>query len=152
MKQLTFLVTISFIIFTFLSINLYAQRGWMNKRGSGWGAGSRYNRMYNKNTVETIIGEVVKVDKIIPIKGMSYGIHLLLKTGKDTISIHVGPAWFVNNQNIKINLKDKVAVTGSKIIYQNSPTIIASEIKKGNETITLRDKNGYPVWSRSRRR
>ena len=152
MKRFMFLVAISFIIFSFFSVNLFAQRGGMNKKGAGWGAGSQYNRMYNVNTVETITGEVVKVDKIIPIKGMSYGIHLLLKTGKNTISVHVGPAWFVDNQKIKINFKDKIAVTGSKIIYQGSPAIIASEIKKGNETITLRDKNGYPVWSRSRRR
>jgi hypothetical protein len=152
MKRPVLLVTFSFIIFAFFSINLFAQRGGMNKRGAGWGAGNQYNRMYNISTVQTITGEVVKVDKIIPIKGMSYGVHLLLKTDKDTVSVHVGPAWFVDNLKTKITLNDKVIVTGSKIIFQDSPTIIASEIKKGDKTIILRDKNGYPVWSGSGRR
>jgi hypothetical protein len=152
MKRFMFLAAISFIIFSFFSVNLFAQRGGMNKKGAGWGAGSQYNRMYNVNTVETIIGKIVSLDKITPLKGMSYGIHLLVKTGKDTISVHLGPSWYIDKQKIKINLKDKVTVTGSKIAYQGSPAIIASEIKKGDNTITLRDKNGYPVWSGSRRR
>ncbi len=117
-----------------------------------WGAGSQYNRMYNVNTVETITGEVISVDKITPVKGMSYGIHLLVKTGKETISVHLGPSWFMDNQKIKINPKDKVTVTGSRITYKSIPAIIGSEITKGDVTLTLRDKNGYPVWSGSRRK
>jgi hypothetical protein len=150
MKRFMFVLTISFIIFSFFSTSLFAQRG--GTRGTGWGAGSQYNRMYNVNTVETITGEVRSIDKITPMKGMSYGIHLLLKTGKDTISVHLGPAWYIDKQKMKINPKDKITVTGSRITYQDSPAVIASEIKKGDEKITLRDKNGYPVWSRSRRR
>ncbi len=152
MKRLMFVVTISIIVFSFFSDSLFAQKGGMNKRGTGWGAGSQYNRMYNVSTVETITGEVVSVDKITPVKGMSYGIHLLVKTGKDTISVHLGPSWYMDKQKIIINSKDKVTVTGSRITYQGSPAIIASEIKKGDNTITLRDKNGYPVWSGSKRR
>jgi hypothetical protein len=53
---------------------------------------------------------------------------------------------------MKIKPKDKVSVIGSRITYQGNPAFIASEIKKGNETIIFRDKNGYPVWSGSRRK
>ena len=152
MKRFMFVVTISMIIFPFFSVSLFAQRGGMNKRNAGWGAGSQYNRMYNVNTVETITGEVISVDKITPAKGMSYGIHLLVKTYKETISVHLGPSWFMDNQKIKISPKDNVTVTGSRITYKSIPAIIASEITKGDVTLTLRDKNGYPVWSGSRRK
>ena len=146
MKRFMFIVTISLVIFSSFAVSSFAQRG------AGWGVGSQYNRMYNLNTVETITGEVISVDKITPVKGMSWGIHLILKTDKETISVHLGPAWFMDKQKIKINPKDKVTVTGSRITYEGKPAIIASEIKKGEETITIRDKNGYPVWSGSRRR
>jgi hypothetical protein len=106
--------------------------------------------LYNSN--ETITGEVVNVKKITPMKGMSNGIHLLVKTSKETISVHLGPSWFIDEQKIKINSKDKVTIIGSRITYQGNPAIIASEINKGSETIIFRDKNGYPVWSGSRRK
>lgn len=152
MKRFVSVVTISFIIFSFFSVSSFAQSGGMNRRNTGWGMGSQYNRMYNVNTVETITGEVIRVNKITPAKGMSSGIHLLVKTGKEIISVHLGPSWFMDKQKIEINIKDKVTVTGSRITYQGNPAIIASEITSGNMTFTLRDKNGYPVWSGSRGR
>ena len=48
-------------------------------------------RMYNPAAVETISGTVESVDKITPMKGMMYGVHLSLKTDKETISVHLGP-------------------------------------------------------------
>src|SRR5512144_3406774 len=39
----------------------------MKWRGSGgWGPGTAYGRMYDPKTVETVTGEVVKVDRITP--------------------------------------------------------------------------------------
>lgn len=103
--------------------------------------------MYNPKTVETISGEVVSVDKITPMSGMSYGIHLTLKTEKETISVHLGPGWFIERQDIKIEPKDKVEITGSRITYQGKPAIIAAEVKKGDEILKLRDENGVPIWA-----
>ena len=127
----------------------FAQRGW--KGSGGWGMGTAYGKIYNPKTVETISGEVVSVDKIKPIKGMSYGVHMTVKTDKETISVHVGPGWYIENQDIKIEPKDKVEVTGSRITFEGKPAIIAAEVKKGDEILKLRDENGFPVWSGWRR-
>lgn len=107
--------------------------------------------MYNPNTVETISGEVVRVDKIIPLRGMSYGIHLIVKTEKEEISVHLGPGWFIENQDLKIEPKDKIEVKGSRITFQGNPAIIAAEVRKGECKLKLRDESGFPVWSRWRR-
>ncbi len=149
-KFCTLILMIS--ILGFIASEPFAQpgKGW---RGSGgWGMGSQYNRMYNPKTVETISGEVVNVDKITPMKGMSYGIHLTLKTEKETISVHLGPDWFIERQDIKIEPKDKIEVTGSRIMFEDKPAIIAAEVKKGDGTLKLRDENGVPVWAGWRRR
>ena len=108
---------------------------------------SQYGRMYDPKTVETISGEVERVDTITPVKGMSGGVHLVVKTDKGSISVHLGPAWYLENQDVKIQPKDKVEITGSRITFKGKPAIIAKEIKKGAEVLNLRDDNGYPVWS-----
>jgi hypothetical protein len=45
----------------------------MAQLGNGWGFGSRYNRMYNPDTVQTTTGEVVSVDRFTPGAGMGQG-------------------------------------------------------------------------------
>ncbi len=150
-KKQVSIVAIAMLSFIFASVS-FAQRGKGQRVNNGWGAKSAFNRMYNLSTVETIKGEVVSIDKITPMKGMSYGIHLMLKTEKDTISVHLGPAWYFDSHNYVFKPKDKIEITGSRITYNGKPAIIASEVKRGNEIIKLRDKNGYPVWSRSKRR
>jgi hypothetical protein len=83
---------------------------------------------------------------------MSYGIHLMVKTDKETISVHLGPAWYIENQDTTIEPEDKVEIKGSRVAFEDEPAIIAVEIKKGDEILVLRDKNGFPAWSGWRRR
>ena len=132
----------------------FAQRGpGMTWRGSGgWGPGSQYNRMYDPKTMESLSGEVTSVDRITPGKGMSGGIHMNVKTDKETISVHLGPSWYIENQDVKIASKDKVEVKGARVTFAGKPAIIAAEVKKGDEVLKLRDDSGFPAWSGWRRR
>lgn len=152
MKVIRIMVIAISIFGLFLVTNSFAQRGMKWKGSSGWGMGSQYNQMYNPKTVETITGEVTSVDNITPLKGMSYGVHIVLKTDKETISVHLGPGWYIENQDIKIEPKDNVQVKGSRVTFEGKPAIIAAEVKKGNDVLKLRDENGFPAWSGWRRR
>jgi hypothetical protein len=136
----------------FAGTEVSAQKGMMWKGGGGWGAGTPYARMYNPQTLENIAGEVISVDQITPGKNMSYGVHLILKTDAETISVHLGPVWYIENQDVKIEVKDKVEITGSRITFEGKPAIIAKEVKKGDEVLVLRDEDGLAVWSGWRRR
>jgi hypothetical protein len=129
-----------------------AQRGMVRKGGGGWGPGSSFSRMYNPRTVETITGQVVLVDRITPEKGMSYGVHIVLKTDKETLSVHLGPAWYIENQDVRITPKDRIEVMGSRIVFEGKPALIAAKVRKGNQVLTLRDADGLPLWSGWRRR
>jgi hypothetical protein len=152
MKKIVTAAAALAIVSLFFAVDSFAQRGPMWKGSGGWGMGMQYSRMYNPKTVETLSGEVVSVDQITPMRGMSYGVHMTLKTDKETISVHLGPVWYIANQDIKIEPKDKVEVKGSRITFEGNPAIIAAEIKKGNEILRLRDERGFPVWSGWRRR
>lgn len=150
-KIMSVMAVVAMLGFVFANESL-AQRGMGQKGGSGWGPGTPYAKMYNPQTVETVTGEVVSVDKITPMKGMSYGIHVLLKTAKETISVHLGPGWYIENQDVKISPKDKIEVKGSRVSFEAKPALIAAEVKKGDKVLMLRDANGFPVWSSSKRK
>ncbi|MET0502741.1 MAG: DNA-binding protein [Candidatus Binatia bacterium] len=154
MKRMSFLLAIAMAgVFAFAGLSFAQPRGGMMWRGSGgWGPGSQYNRIYDSKALETITGEVTAIDRITPIKGMSGGVHINVKTDKETISVHLGPSWYLENQDIKIEVKDRVEVKGSRVTFGGKPALIASEIRKGNEVLTLRDEAGFPAWMAWRRR
>lgn len=136
----------------FLTASIALAQPWKGWRGSGgWGMGTQYQKMYNPATVETVSGTVESIDKTTPMKGMHYGIHLLLKTDKETIPVHLGPGWYIERLDTKIEKGDKIEVKGSRITFQGKPAIIASEVKKGDNILRLRDDNGIPAWSGWRR-
>ncbi len=126
------------------------ERGWQGS--GGWGMGAQYQRIYNPATVETISGVVESVSKITPFKGMRYGIHIVLKTEKEDISVHLGPGWYIEGLDMKIDKGDKLEVKGSRVKVADKEAIIASEVKKGDYTLILRDSAGIPAWAGWRRR
>jgi hypothetical protein len=149
MKKIVTLI-VSVLMLSFASDAL-PQRGAM-RGGGGWGPGTPYAKMYNPQTVHTISGVVLSVDKITPMRGMSYGVDLMVRTDKETISVHLGPAWYIENQDLGIAPKDVLEVKGSRIMFEGKATLIAAEVRKGDEVLTLRDANGFPAWSGWRRR
>lgn len=146
-KSIIPFITILFAVLL-LTGNVYASRGGINWKGSGgWGADAKYHAMYDVNTATTVSGVVEKVERFTPERGMRHGIHLLVKTDAETLSVHLGPEWFLAGQDIKIEAKDKVEVKGSRITFDGKPAIIAATIKKGNDTLMLRDDAGIPLWA-----
>ena len=85
-------------------------------------------------------------------KAMSDGVKLTVKTEKETVSVQLGPGWYLENQDVKIEPKDKVEVRGSRVTFFGKPAIFAAEVKKGDQVLKLRDDDGFPVWSGWRRR
>jgi len=152
MKKAIELLAVVFLVGLVFAAEASAQQGITWRGGGGWGPGTPYARLYDLQTAETVTGVVVSIDKITPWKGMSYGIHLVLKTDKETIPVHLGPAWYIENQDVKIVPKDKIEVKGSRITFDGKPALIAAEVKKWGEVLVLRDANGFPVWSGWRRR
>lgn len=134
-----------------LALTAGAQPGLRWRGSGGWGPGSQYNRMYDPKSMETIRGEVVSVETFTPVSGMSGGVHMMVKTDKETVSVHLGPEWYLENQDIKLEPKDTVEIKGSRITFGGKPAIVAAEVKKDGDVLKLRDANGYPVWSGWRR-
>ena len=108
-------------------------------------------RNYNPKTVETVQGKVLSVEKTSPPAQRGHGVHLMLQTDKETIEVHLGPAGYLEKQALQIAANDTITVTGSRVMMDGKPAIIAAQIKKGDEVLKLRDENGVPAWSAGRR-
>lgn len=134
------------------SLDAQPRPGMMWRGSGGWGPGSPYTRMFDPKTVETVSGEVTTISQFAPAKGMRGGIHVNVKTDRETISVHLGPSWYLENQDVKIEPKDRVEVKGSRVVFSGKPAIIATEVRKGQDLLTLRDDSGFPAWMAWRRR
>ena len=108
-------------------------------------------RRYNTKTVETIHGKVLRVDSMTPRHRMSQGVHLQFKTSNGVIPVHLGPSWYIENQEIEIKPNDTLKIVGSRINFDGEQVIIAAQITKEETTVKLRDTNGFPVWSGGRK-
>ncbi|MCX8083899.1 MAG: hypothetical protein N3C60_03160 [Calditerrivibrio sp.] len=125
------------------------QAEWKGFKGSGgWGMNSPFNRMFDPNKIETVFGTVEKIDITTPHKMMSHGVYIVLKSDKGLLDIHLGPQWYIERLDFDLKAGDQIEVKGTPIMMMGKPSIIAAEIKKGEELLILRDINGIPVWSR----
>jgi hypothetical protein len=117
-----------------------------NQGGLAPGGEAGYDRMYDPKTVVTVSGEVVSVDKISD-RGTGYGASLTLKTSQETIMVYLGPGRFLEKQDLTFAPKDQVEITGSQTTLQGKPALIAAQVKKGGQSLKLRDPAGIPAWA-----
>ena len=119
-----------------------SNRGMMN-----WSSDTPYVRMFDVNTIQTVTVTVEEVKTFTPKKGMSAGIHLVAKADDKTYDVHLGPSWFIENQEIEITKGDVLEITGSLIPYNDGEALIAKKITLENDEFVLRDDTGRPVWA-----
>ncbi len=129
------------------SLALAGPGKWGGRGSGGWGMGTPYQGMYDPANVETIAGEVIALEQTVPMKRMNQGIALVVKTDKETVSVHLGPTWYLERLDEKIVKGDKVEVKGVRTTLLGKPVVIAAEVKKGDKTLVLRDAAGVPVWA-----
>ena len=109
--------------------------------GGAVGAGMRYDPA----TVMTLRGTAVAVTNL------SGGVHVTLQADGRETDVHLGPSWFVENAGVQIAKGDSIEVTGSAGESDGGAILIAREVKKGAQTVRLRDEQGVPDWSGRRR-
>ena len=138
------------IVMVFLltaSLALAGPGKWGGRGSGGWGMGTPYQGMYNPANLETFSGEVISLEQTVPMKRMNQGIALVVKTEKETVTVHLGPSWYMERLDAKIINGDKVEVKGVRTNLAGKPVVIAAEVKKGDKVLVLRDAAGVPVWS-----
>ena len=107
----------------------------------------RANRpMYDPATVETLRGTVRSVEMQPSQNGPGYGVHLTLAVGDETVPVHLGPSWFIANQDYQLAQGDEVEIVGSRVTKGGAAFVIAREVRRGDLVLVLRDEAGLPAW------
>lgn len=73
-------------------------------------------------------------------------VHFLLKTAKRSIWVEVAPEWFWDHQPDTLKADDNVVVHGYYKKWDQQEQIVAAEVDRGDEVLTLLDPDGTPVW------
>jgi len=109
---------------------------------------------YDKSTEVTVTGTV---EAVLPhqarmgMPGMG-GTHLTFKTDSEQFDVHVGPTNWLAEKKFEFAKGDRLEIVGSSLTIGGEKALIAREITKGESKITLRDANGFPLWSGRGRR
>jgi sporulation protein YlmC with PRC-barrel domain len=67
--------------------------------------------------------------------------------GAGTVKVYLAPSSFLDNQHVALNANDQVTVTGSRVDLHGDSAIIATEIRKADQVVKLRDDTGNALWS-----
>jgi hypothetical protein len=102
-------------------------------------------RMFDPTTLTSIRGRIVEIEQRP--RGASAGIHMRVATETGTTDVHLGPAWYLDAQDAHLSVGDQVEVRGSRITVDNRSAIVAVEVTRGNDVLTLRDNSGVPRWA-----
>jgi sporulation protein YlmC with PRC-barrel domain len=116
-----------------------------------WGAEGSHGKAFNPSTVKTITGTVESIGSFKPEgapAGATGGLRLRVKTTSGQIvTVFAGPISYAEQKDFYVMPGDQISITGSEAKVRSRTVILASELKKGSQTLELRDKSGKPLWA-----
>jgi TusA-related sulfurtransferase len=102
---------------------------------------------YNPAAEAVYKGTVVDLrDRECPVSG-GMGSHIIMKleNGSD-IEVHLATTEFTKMVDMDLQKGDAIEVTGWKTELEGVQTILAREVKHGNDVWVFRTKDGTPAW------
>ena len=95
---------------------------------------------------ETKLKGTVEELKLDPPTGGKPVAYLMVKSGEDKVKVFLGPKSFLDEMGVTFVGGEDVQVTGSKIKQDGADVILAREVVKSGDTLTLRFNDGQPAW------
>jgi DNA/RNA endonuclease YhcR with UshA esterase domain len=87
------------------------------------------------------------IDEVRQVPGSYEGTYLVVKTESKTVVVRAAPADFLKEIETTFTKGEQVEVVGCKAPDTTDEEILAREITVGQNTTTLRDDKGVPVWA-----
>jgi hypothetical protein len=77
------------------------------------------------------------------------GPHAKIQTSSGVVDVHLGSAQFLKQNDLVLNPGDSVKIVGQSMIFDGSPVVLARVLRKGNQTVTVRNFKGIPFLAKS---
>lgn len=104
-------------------------------------------RQFNPQSITTLTGAVQSIGTFEPQMGGGERLRLQVRTEDNRmVVVYAGPRAYAAAQHLSFAPGDTVTITGSKATLNGREVIIATEVRKGDQTLRLRDPQGRPVW------
>ena len=104
-----------------------------------------YSYKYDPRTEVTINGRASKVLRVQYPDDDCYLV-AIVKSDQGDFLVNLGPVWYADENNLIVVEGDNISIKGSKIKTNGRYIIIASELKKDDKSLTLRNQNGTAQW------
>ncbi len=75
-----------------------------------------------------------------------HSIHLTLKTDKGPVEVFVAPEKFLKEMEISFAKGETIEVVGSQFSIDGNAILLAREVTRNADVVTIRDEQGKPVW------
>jgi hypothetical protein len=96
---------------------------------------------FDANAIVAMYGVVTAIERA------PREVRLSVRVGTQTISVRLGPARFVDAL-ISFAEADAVQFTGSSVVIDGQPSVLATEVTRGGKTVRLRQDDGTPLFTR----
>ncbi len=100
---------------------------------------------YDPATEAELKGTVEEL-KLVPPTGGKPIAYLVIKNGEEKTQVFLCPKSFLDEMGVTFAMGDAVQITGSKVKQGSADLILAREVTKSGDTVTLRFKDGKPAW------
>jgi hypothetical protein len=88
---------------------------------------------------------IIRVDTLK--QGDSASLSAVLASGNDSVTAMIAPVSFLTSNSLTLAAGDVIDISGSRLMLGGKASLIATEIKKGEAKVVLRDKaTGAPAW------
>ena len=103
-------------------------------------------RTYDAASAVSLTGvKIIRVDTLKT--GDNPSVSAFVESGTDSLTAMLGPVTFLTANSLTLAAGDMIDISGSKVTMAGKPSLIATEVKKGETKVVLRDKaTGQPAW------
>lgn len=108
--------------------------------------GAAYMLTFDTQTVQAAEGRVTRIHSVPSPQVWLSGVQVVVQTAQGELHVLLGPTWFIDNQELHLAVGDTVHVVGSRVRPHGVDAMVAMEVKRGDDVLTLRGPDGLPVW------
>ena len=97
-------------------------------------------------TLQALEGKVTEVVYLPGATPDTGSVEIRLQSSGQSRLIRLAPAGFLKQSGLLLREGDTVMVKGFLVSGMEGDLIVATEVRKGEKTVSLRDTNGRPAW------